>query len=352
MAATATIANPRNEEYVAGGDVLATWWRQTSPGTYYWRCLIPARKLPGQVLWYRTSDLAENSAGDIVFPRQEGTAIWQFPGNATTGTLMAGMQDHGYRVLMEVDDSYLHIPDVGLHGGWQAELDRSGTSDSFSLPAHEKLARFVDGIIVSTPELEALYGEINPNIYLCPNSIDPADWPGSQSQPGDVLRIGWAASHSHITDAPLIRRALMWAAEQKDVEVWVFGIGEVYKFPGAVKRAPWTDNLADYRESISRCDVMVCPLKETAWSRFKSDLKAMEAAMAGAWPIVSSAVPYKPWHDRTMVCTTAKDWEQALKWVVRHRDQIPNLAKEAKDYIMSSRLIEQSVHLWREAVAG
>lgn len=343
-----TIPDLRNQEYVHA-EPLATWWRQASPGTYYWRCLVPARRLPGRVNRAKEIDLALDDEGEIVYPRQEGAAIWQFPGNATTGTLMAGMQDDGIRVLVEVDDSYLHLPDVGLYGGWHAELDRSGQTDNFSLPAHEKLCRFADGIIVSTHELQDLYSQVNPNIYLCPNSVEPDDWP-TPPEPDGVLRIGWGASHSHLVDAPLVRRALMWAAEQRDVEVWVFGIGEVYKFPGAVKQAPWTDNLDDYRASLGRCDVMICPLQETPWSRYKSDLKAMEAAMAGAWPIVSTASPYAPWHGRTMTCTTAKDWEQAIKWAIRNRDQIPALAVEARDYVLSERTIEQNIWRWREAV--
>jgi hypothetical protein len=352
MAATATTTHRGSEEYHHPSPV-ATWWRQDSPGTYFWRCLVPARRLPGQVLRFVPRyDIGADENGDIVWGRQQGTAIWQFPGNATTGTLMAGMQADGIRVLVEVDDSYLHLPDAGLHGGWQAELDRSGQTDRFSLEAHERLCRFADGLIVSTPELADLYGEINENIWVCPNSVEPDDWPDVGQSEDGVLRIGWGASHSHVVDAPLVRRALRWAADQPNVEVWVFGIGDVYKFPGAVRKAPWTDNLTDYRASLGRCDVMICPLIETPWSRYKSDLKALEACMAGAWPIVSTASPYRPWQDRTLTCTTAKDWEQAIRWAVRHRDEIPALMAETRDYVLSERTIDSNIHLWREALNG
>jgi len=119
-----------------------------------------------------------------------------------------------------------------------------------------------------------------------------------------------------------------------------------------VKIAPWTDNQDEYRRLLATCDVHVCPLYETPWSAGKSDWKALDAAAAGAWPIVSTATAYSPWHERTMTCTTAKDWLKALKWVVRHRDEIPQLAKEAKDYVWSQRLIGQNITYWREAVAG
>ena len=284
-----------------------------------------------------------------MFPRQRGTAIWQFAGNATTGTLMAGMQDEGIRVLMEVDDTYLHVPDIGMnHSQWQHDFDRSGKTDRFSHAANGRISQWVDGVIVSTPPLGELYGELNDNIYVCPNSIDMEDWP-EQPEPDGVLRIGWPASHSHFVDAPLVRRAFKWAAEQKNVEVWVFGIGDIYKFPGNVKKVPWTDDQDEYRARQGRCDVMVCPLRETEWSRYKSDLKALEAVAAGAWPIVSTATAYKPWHDRTMTCTTAKDWEYALKWVVRHRDEIPDLKAKAREYVLSERVIQKTIHHWRNA---
>lgn len=339
----------RWEEFTQDGELLATWWGQASPGTAYWRCLVPAKALPGQVLRFKSFDLAENH-DRFVWPRMQGTCIWQFPGNATSGTLMRGMQTEGIRVLMEVDDNYLMPSDVGVHGGWQIDLDRDGSTDNYSFEAHRRIAEFVDGIIVSTPLLADVYGKLNSNIYVCPNSIDPADWAEPERRDDGVLRIGWAASHSHLADAPLVRRALMWAAEQKDVEVYVYGIGDIYKFRGSVKRVGWKDDLADYRASLSLCDVHLCPLRETQWSRYRSDLKAVESAMAGAWPIVSAAAPYAPWHDRTMVCSTAKDWEKAMRWCVLHRDEIPSLAAEARSYVTNERLIEHSIGLWREAV--
>lgn len=340
------------EEFRAEGDLLATWWRQASPGTYYWRCKLPAKHLPGQVLGIKTVDLAETTNGKIVYPRQKGAAIWQFPGNATTGTILRSMQVDGIRTLIEVDDSYLHAPDVGLYGGWQRELDRSGQTDNFSYAAHKKLAEFVDGIVVSTEALAELYGQINPNVFVCPNSIDLDDWDTSQKKDDGVLRIGWPASHSHLVDAHLVRSAFSWAADQKDVEVWVFGIGDIYRFPKAVKTVPWTDDQDAYRANLARCDVIVCPLNETPWARYKSDVKALEAVAAQAWPIVSTATAYTPWQDRTITCTTERDWGRAIRWIVRHRDELPRLKAEAREYLLSERVIQKTIHYWREAVEG
>ncbi len=350
------LVHERQQQFTQPGELLATWWRQKTPGSYYWRTLVPARALPGQTLFFhQMTDWKDTDPKDpdshIDFPRLQGASVWQFAGNATTATLLRVMQLQGTRVLMEVDDNYLMDPDVGMSRDWQADFDRDGQSDKFSYAAHASICRWVDGVIVSTPELAEVYGQLNENVHVCRNSVDPADWPETEREDDGILRIGWAASHSHIVDAPLVRRALMWAAEQKDVEVYVYGIGDVARFPGAVKKVPWTDSLTDYRASLARLDVQVCPLIETQWSRGKSDVKALEAAMAGSWPIVSAASPYKPWHEQTMVCGGKRDWLAALRWAVLHRDEIPALAAKAKAYVMGERLIEHEIGKWRQAVA-
>jgi glycosyltransferase involved in cell wall biosynthesis len=263
---------------------------------------------------------------------------------------MAAMKEQGIRVLMETDDNYTIPRDLRL-GDWAAKIEPG--SDDHSREAHMRLCKWVDGIIVATENLAEHYSKLNPNVYVCPNSIDPDDWPEYEKPDDGILRIGWGASHSHMVDAPLVQRAFRWASEQPNVEVWVFGIGDAAKFPYRVKRAPWTDDQAEYRRLLATCDVHVCPLYETPWSAGKSDWKALDAAMAGAWPIVSSATPYKPWHNLSYItCTTEKEWLNALKWVVRHRDEIPRLAAQAKGYVMSKRLIGQNIHYWREAVNG
>lgn len=322
-----------------------------SPGTFYWRCRLPAKAVGGQVLMFEKSDLVKDDEYGATFPRQKGAAIWPFAGNTTRGILMAAMREQGHRVLMEADDNYVIGTDPRVRGrDWTETIAEAEGEHSYE--AHKKLCKWVDGIIVSTENLAGYYRELNENVYVCPNSIDPDDWPEPEKPDDGVLRIGWAASHSHLLDAPLVKRAFRWAAEQPNVEVLVYGIGDIYKFPGRVKKVRWTDDLTEYRRSLALCDVHVCPLEETPWSAGKSDLKALEATMAGAWPIVSTATPYKPWHDRTMTCTTAKDWQDALKWTVRHRDEIPRLAAKAHDYVMSERLIEHSAHLWEEAIRG
>lgn len=284
-------------------------------------------------------------------PRQLGdAAIWSYAGNATRGILMAAQRNAGYKVLLEVDDNYtIGAPQVPghEHGDWRRKLDRT-TDDKHSNEAHIRLAQIVDGVIVTTEKLAESYRKLNEHVYVCPNSVELTDWEEPEKLDDGVLRIGYAASHSHWWDVAEIERACSWAAHQPRVEVCFFGLRRQWTFPHW--HAEWVSDLPAYRRSLQRLDVGLCPLRPNPWIDCKSDIKAMEYAMAGALPIVSNTVPYEPWLERVPVATTAKEFLKAVKWAVANRDGVRELAAQAKAYVTSERTIEQSIDTWKEAV--
>ena len=328
-------------------DARATWWTGVTPGTTYWRCQIPARHLPGQCLRLTKPDIIEHE-DHYEFPWQRGVAIWQFVGSITRGTVAATMQHQGTPILMEVDDNYLVHPEKhGVSSSWIEFMSTDG-EDWNSVQAHRKYTEWFDGVICSTHWLADQYRKINPNVFVCPNSVDPADWPEPEKPDDGILRIGFAGSTSHRMDANLIQRALKWASEQDNVEVVVMGDKFFRGFE--YTHLPWTDDLEAYRRSLSILDVGLCPLRDTEWSRAKSDIKAMEYAMAGAMSIVSPTEPYRPWWSRTMVAGGKRDWEAAVRWCVQNRDEVKQRAAAAKDYVLAERTIQKNIHRWEEAL--
>lgn len=308
------------------------------------------RYLPGQVLLLKPDDIQPDENGDPSFPRQEGAAIWQFPGNSVRALFMRGMRQRGSRVLAEIDDDYLQPPPFDP-GNWK--LTRSEAKDGeHSYEAHRQIVEHeCDGLIVSVPALARRYAGIARNIYVCPNSVDPADWPDDPPVAvGRVLRIGWAASDSHVKDAPLIRRALEWASKQPNVEVVLLGLRPPdWRFK--LTHIPWTDSVAEYRTLLETLDVGLCPLMDNSWNRCKSDIKAMEYAMAGAMPIVSAMEAYKPWFGTAARCASAKDWEKVIRWAVLNRNAVAQNARQAREYVLRERTIQQNLWRWEEAVS-
>lgn len=334
----------------------ATWWVQATAGVNYVRADMPAKHLPGKTVFFESRDI-QAGGDDYVFPRQEGgTAVWMFPGNTTRWIAMAQMKvELGLRVLVEVDDNYTTGTPIPGLSSWLVKRDMSG-QDRHSYETHTRIvkSKACDGVIVSTPALERVYGRIHPNVYVCTNSIDPDDWPEGEPehQPDGVLRVGWAGSASHAYDLADIRRALDWASRQPDVEVVVMGQLD----PGVKhRRVSWTDKLAEYRENVQQIDVMLCPLRSNAWSDCKSDVKALEAAMGGACSIVSRTEPYRPWWDGSAPgysAATPKEFLKVVKHLVANRDEVRETARLAREYAVTKRNIKDGVAAWRAAIAA
>jgi hypothetical protein len=333
----------------------ATWWMQATAGVNYYRADMPAKHLPGKTVRFESRDL-QPRGDDYWFPRQEGgTAVWMFPGNMTRAIAMAQMKTElGLRVLVEVDDNYTVSPPMPGLSKWVSHIDRSG-QDNHSYEAHGKIVETIaDGVIVSTERLAEVYGRLHESVFVCPNSVDPADWPQEEPphQPDGILRVGWAGSASHGYDLADIRRALDFAARQPDVEVVVMGQLD----PGVKhRRIEWTESLAEYRSSVSQIDVMLCPLRSNAWSDCKSDVKALEAAMGGACAVVSRTEPFRRWWDGDApgyVADSPKDFVKVVKHLVDHRDEVRETARLAREYALTVRNIDRSITAWREAIAA
>lgn len=335
-------------------NALATFWTQLTPGTTYWRCTLPAKHLPGNVLHLKWEDLIEQEDGRVVLPRQVGASIWQFVGNGARALLMAHLQSQGIKAIMEVDDNYTapvpHIP--GRNVQWQVKLDRS-PSDNYSIQAHRLIIKWVDAVICATPYLANVYeSKTKAPIYVCPNSVDLDDWPEPRKKDDGIRRIGYAGSDSHRYDLTLIDRALDHASREPGIEVWKIG-NRTAQWRWEHKQMEWSDDLAGYRRNLAVLDVGLCPLKRSVWHDCKSDIKAMEYLLAGAVPIVQRDSPcYSDWVDIVPSATTEKDWRKVVKWACfAPRDELKEVYDRGMKYLMENKLIQHHIHKWHEAIA-
>lgn len=339
-----------------GGECLATFWRQATPGTTYWRGHVPMKALPGRVNGIEPDSLAweDEAAGIIKLNRQDGdTAIWQFLGDDARSRIVFQMQRQGLRCLMDVDDTYLrYAPTLyGKAAPWtktHEEAIANGTG--YSVEMHRKQTPLLDGVICATEHLANEYAQYNKNVYHCPNSIDPTDWNVERVE-SDTLRIGYYGSQSHVRDWPLVKKALKWAAKQPGVEVVMIGVNPP-AFSGKV--IPWADDLFSIRKYLGEIDVGIAPLTRNHWADGKSDLKAMEYAMAGVMPIVQDAPPYAPWrkHGWGWTANGPESWMEIIQHVVKNRDKVSDEALTAKKYVLEHRTIDKTIHRWREAIRG
>lgn len=338
-------------------DLKATWYHQKTPATTYWRCQLPAKYLPGMVVHHpEVRNVGTEDDPVLEFPFHRGDSIWQFPGDGSSAVIMCSLQEQGHKALVEVDDNYL--APSRYFGGW-VKHQRS----SSSLETHRKICETVaDGVIVTTEHLARMYRQVNKNVFVCPNQIDPSDWAEPVTN-GNPFRIGWFASLSHKDDVPLVRRALEWASKQDGVEVVCMGVGATrvintdentdvhrpwWKF--RFRHYPWSNDMGVYRKLMGTLDVGLAPVKENPWSSCRSDLKALEYAMANACPVLSDAIPYRGYEGPCVRATSAKDFLNQVKYLVAHQDEAKQIASEAREHVLKHRTVEGNIWRYKEAL--
>lgn len=347
---SSTISKAEWQQRIVGTppELAATFYYQATPATTYWRCQVPSRHLPGQCQPH--AEYAEFEDGAVDFGDHQGTAVFQFAADKLRARIAGvSMPEYGIRTLVEVDDNYLDETDTitRQRANWGLRIGQS----AHTVKGHRWIVANVDGVICSTPRLAEIYSDVNPNVYVCRNSIDLDDWPAHPKPDDGVFRIGWFASFSHDRDGRLIRSALSWASRQPDVEILTMGYNPPWDF--ARKHIPWSDDMGVYRKNLHLLDVGVCPVLQTGWSECRSDVKALEYATAGALPVMSIVPPYKGWRDKPgLFAHSAKAWAEQIKWCVTHRDEARELAAQAREYVLSERLIQHEIGKWKEAVAG
>mgnify|MGYP001568870009 CR=1 FL=1 len=341
-------------EIAPNGEIpKATFFYQLSFPTTYYRCLLPAKYLPASCYDLETYEIEFSDNEDettLKFPDHTGVGIFQFPGDALRMVMVKEMEMQGIRTLIEVDDNYT-VTTPHPHSGWVKKIGDKGSSHS--LEGHCKIVAESSGVIVSTPHLGSFYKQFGKPIYVCPNQIEPDDYPKLVKPDDGKIRIGWFASGSHKGDAYLIERALRWAGKQDNVEVIVMGLypdwwGDSIKFT----HYPWSNDLSVYHALISNLDIGLAPVRGDPWSLSRSDLKALDYGIQDVCPIISNNAPYYMWthEENCLKATSPKEFYYYVKRLIEHPEEAREISSRAKEYILKERTIERNVWRWQEAI--
>lgn len=190
-------------------------------------------------------------------------------------------------VLAEIDDNMLSTAEYNP----AAPFYDPGTA--FRAVAVEQF-KAADAMIVSTPYLKEVYGELSENIHVVENSLDFKVWDRLKfPKRKGPIRIGWAGGASHSEDLriiePVVRSIL---TKHRDVRFcFVHGIPEFLKnIPGVecVSKFSRIDKYPQFLASRS-FDIGIAPLVDNAFNRGKSNLRWLEYSGLGI-PCVASNV--------------------------------------------------------------
>lgn len=322
-----------------------------TPAIAYVRSELPARYLPGKVELLGRHSLCVREDGSPWFTNQEGVAVWHAPGTHVQARMIEGMLAYGIPTFVDVDDNYLGSSWAINVGTWS----RSAVPNLPSSEIHKKICREVDGVICASAALCELYRRENSNVSLVRNAVCVEDWP-DPDKPSDrtgVVTVGVAMSESH-RDGLLVATDALREASLAGARVVAIGTYR-HEWEFDLEVVPWIDSLEEYRRQLGSIDILVVPIaKNTRWAHYHSDLKLLEAGMAGCAVVCSDAEPYREWKsgDCVLKVSSPREMADAVVSLIEDMDRARALSSQLRCTVISDRTIDLEVSSWKTALFG
>ncbi len=323
--------------------------------------------------WVRMSagqELCEDHADVVVVDR-----LWRPDVSLEVASVLVGdIRRRGARLFYSLDDNLIAL---------QSERKDFHLTQG-RLDALNVFLRSADQVIVSTEVLKSAVQEFNPHVVVIPNYLDerlltPArsalaqdyrTWISAWRQrsiQATSLTIGYMGTLTHDDDLHLIVPALRSVCKRYEGQIRVEIVGVTTRIeswshfhglpfyeckPGPVY-AEYPAFLPWFCASC-RWDIALAPLADTAFNRYKSDIKFLDYAAIGAAGIFSRAPAYASsvQHGVTgwLVENTADAWEDALVHLITHPAQAQVIAYTSQRYLYENRTLAQGARLWLAAL--
>lgn len=297
-------------------------WTADEAGCAWYRTIVPMTGiqrsgLVDKVEWGMVSTPEQLMARDVL--------VAQRTCNDTANPMLWRLAEQGLQWTYDLDDML-----------WGVEPGNRIAYNFYSQDwVQDTLRRTIDAaaqITVSTPELanELEAFGVGDRVTVLPNTVpelpglarDPEDEPvdrkGRRSRP---LRVLWAGSRTHDDDLQIIRYTTKKLVERGEIELVLMGVEYRDLIPWASGALPWVPN-SEYLQTIASvgADVMLCPVKPSAFNACKSHLKALDAMAAGLIPIASDYPTYNRLvthgENGMLARWNEHDWHKKLQAVV------------------------------------
>lgn len=272
----------------------------------------------------------------------------------------------GARLLYALDDNLLDLR--AERGDWPSEEQERVV---------ELLLRRADGVLVTTDALARRFATLNPNIEVLPNALDERLLVRRSPHSGDravepfgprPVVIGYMGTYTHDADLAMVLPALRAVCARAPGAVR-------FELVGVAGRSSTLDGLAGLPHRIVRgkapeheyplfmvwftsnirWDVAISPLRDTPFTRAKSDVKFLDYAAAGAAPVASKHPAYEGTidHGETgwLVEGTEAAWTDALDRLVGDPALRARLASGARAYLYGQRTLAHRAADWPAAIA-
>lgn len=273
------------------------------------------------------------------------------------------LKQMGKKIVFDNDDTYKIDKSHAFYG-----LDEKGFKENtkFVNTLINNFIKNADLVTCSTEYLAKEYRELNPNVKVLPNLVNPDDWSKPKRNKGDKVRIGVVGSVAYYHDFQIVEDVLTKLDNDPRVQLVLFGlhdkekrktnkkVNKVHKREYAfwdtlknIEQAPWCD-MIDYFDTLNdlELDIMMIPRKDNYFNKCKSNIKFLEASMCEI-PVITNYFKDSPYEKDGDYVVWAKDWLKDLERLITDKKLRRDIGKKAKQYVLKAYNIDRAI-MWEE----
>lgn len=276
--------------------------------------------------------------------------------------LVERIRQNNARLIHYLDDNFFDLI-----------LENKGWPPPEFLPITEYFLQNAHGVVVSTPVLRERLLEYNPNILVLTNQLDERLLVKRTPEVENFrlnrnrLVIGYMGTFTHDEDFLIVLPALEAVINRHpgSIELQIIGafrsdatrqavanlpIRYLYPHPAEHEYPmfmPWFTGQVQW-------DIAIAPLKDTPFTRCKSDIKFLDYAAIGVTGIYSQSPAYSNsvHHRETgwLAENSSDAWEDALEALVNDSDLRLHIAQNANRHLHTERTLAQHATDWIDTV--
>lgn len=239
---------------------------------------------------------------------------------------------------------------------------------------NENIDQFIqeaDLVTCSTEFLKKEYQDLNKNVVVLPNCVDPFLFDEPLRNETNKVRIGIVGSIAVTSDLDVCKPIISHFQGRDDVTLVLFSLPpakhdkitrELYADEYAfldnidIEWKPFVD-MQDYYATLNelKLDIMIIPRADTYFNRCKSNLKFLEASMleipviAQGFPDNNSPYEVNPEDAKHMVIVKDNSkWIEEIENLIANKEKRIEMGKKAKEYVEETYSIEKNAHKWNE----
>lgn len=339
-------------------------------GCYNVRCLLPlqANGWDGD----RTTILPSTMHPDLKAKAVADADIIVFhrPDRREKVEMMKLLKKEGKKVVFDNDDTNKD------HGGFKFNeyMDEKRLKvglERMNKSLDEAIA-LADLVTCTTPFLEKEYKQLNDNVVVLPNCIDPFYFDEPKRNETDIVRIGITGSVGTTSDLEVLKPIVEHYHNDPRVRIVLLSMppkgedglmrelySDEYKFWESVN-IEWhtfvpAHEYYDYVNDL-KLDMVIIPRYDSLFNRCKSNLKFLECSMleipcvAQAFSTGDSPYQQNPEDQKyLLLANTYDEWIAQIEKLIGDKELRREMGRKAKEYVEENYDINKNAYRWIDA---